>query len=85
MADPALKLALSHPAIVRIVDEARRAGREAPLPGANNSTAVGSMTPRQQALEIMKSNPGFQRDKALSAKVNDLYNQEAQARKRQGK
>lgn len=85
MADPALKLALSHPAIVRIVDEARRAGREAPLPGASNTTAVGSMTPRQQAMEIMKSNTGWQRDPALSSRVTDLYKQESQAMKRQTK
>jgi hypothetical protein len=85
MADPALKLALSHPAIVRIVDEARRAGREATLPGANNSVAVGSMTPRQQAMEIMKSNPSWRRDTVLAGRVNDLYKQESQAMKRQGK
>ncbi len=79
MADPALRMALSHPGIVRIIDEARRAGRELPLPGANNTTATGSMTPRMQAMEIMKSNPGWQRDTALSARVSDLYKQESQA------
>jgi len=83
LADPALKVALSHPAMVRIIDEARRASREAPLPGVNSSAAVGSMSPRQQANEIIKANPQWRKDPALAARVNDLYGQHAQSEKRQ--
>lgn len=84
MADPALQVAFSHPAVVRMVDEARRASREAPLPGASNSAAIGSMGTRQQALEIMKSNPQWRKDPDTVRRVNDLYAQDAQAQKRRG-
>lgn len=82
MADPALQVALSHPGIVRIIDEARRASREAPLPGATGPLATGSMSPRQSAMEIMKTTPNWRQDPQLAARVNDLYKQEAQAEKR---
>lgn len=84
MADPALQVALSHPAMVRIVDEARRASREAPLPGAANTGGMGSMSPRQQGLEIMKANPRWRQDPEMSKRVNDLYAQEAAGIKRRG-
>lgn len=80
--DPALQMALSHPAIVRIIDEARRASREAPLPGASAGAALGSMSPRQQAMAIIKENPQWRKDADLARRVNDLYAQEAQADKR---
>lgn len=80
--DPALQYALSHPALVRIVDEARRATREMPLPGAANSAATGSMSARQQAVEIIKANPNWRKDVELTKRVNDLYAQQAAADKR---
>ena len=82
LADPALQMALSHPSIVRIIDEARRASREAPLPGGANTVATGSMSPRQQAMEIIKGNPKWRKDPETEKRVNDLYAQEAQAQKR---
>lgn len=82
VADPALKLALSHPAIVRIIDEARRASREAPLPGANSTAVLGSMSPQQQAMDIIKGNPQWRKDPDTARRVNDLYAQHAQAEKR---
>lgn len=85
MKDPALALALSHPAIVRMIDEARRASREAPLPGAGATAALGSMSPRQQAMDIMRTNPNWQKDADLARRVNDLYAQEAQADKRKSR
>jgi hypothetical protein len=84
LANPAIQMALSHPSIVRLVDEARRASREAPLPGANASTAVGSMSPRQQGLEIMKANPNWRSNPELARRVSDLYAQDAAAQKRRG-
>lgn len=85
LANPALKQALAHPAIVRIIDEARRASREAPLPGAAASVAAGSMSPRQQATEIMKNNPAWRKDPETARRVQDLYAQEAQAEKRKNR
>lgn len=85
LADPALQTALSHPAIVRIVDEARRASREAPLPGVGNGAQLGSMSPRQQAMEIIKANKNWRNDPETSKRVNDLYAQHAQGEKRQGR
>ncbi len=85
LADPALQVALSHPALVRIIDEARRASREAPLPGASTPVATGSMSPRQAAMEIMKTTPNWRQDPVLAARVNDLYKQEAQAEKRKSR
>lgn len=84
LADPMLNMALSHPAIVRIVDEARRASRESPLPGVNAASAPGSMSPRQQAMDIMTQNPQWRNNPELSRRVNDLYAQEAAAQKRRG-
>lgn len=77
LSDPALAVALSHPQIVRIVDEARRALREAPLPGVSAALQSGTLSPRQQAQEIIKANPRFDRDPALVKRVNDLYALEA--------
>ena len=77
LADPALNYALSHPAIVRMVDEARRSTRETPLPGTGASVASGSMSPRQQAVDIMKGNPQWRNDPELARRVNDLYAQQA--------
>lgn len=82
MADPALQYALSHPALVRIVDEARRAGREQSLPGVNGAAATGSMSPGQQAAEIIKQNPRYNQDPALSRQVMDLFAQQSRMDKR---
>lgn len=84
LADPALNYALSHPAIVRMVDEARRSTRETPLPGTGASVASGSMSPRQQAVDIMKGNPQWRNDPELARRVNDLYAQQAASDKRRG-
>jgi hypothetical protein len=70
---PVLQLALSHPEIVRFVDEARRAMREAPLPGADGGAFTGSGTPREQAQAIMKADRHWQSDPAKVRKVNELY------------
>lgn len=85
MSDPALRMALSHPAIVRMIDEARRSSREAPLPGVNATAGTGSMSPRQQGLEIIKANPQWRNDPDLTRRVNDLYSQEAAAEKRRSR
>lgn len=85
LSDPALQAALSHPKVVRMIDEARRALREAPLPGAGNESAVGSHSPRQQAVEIMKANPNWRNDSALQKRVTDLYALDAAQTKRAAK
>lgn len=82
MADPVLQAALSHPKFVRLVDEARRALRDTPLPGVGHEVTGGSHSPRQQAFEIMKSNPGWKQDTALATRVHDLYALDAQQQKR---
>lgn len=82
LANPALRVALSNPALIRIIDEARRASRETRLPGMKNGAAVASLSARQQGLEIMKQNPDWRRDSSLVRKVNDLYAQDAAARNR---
>ena len=85
MADPVLAAALSHPAIVRMVDEARRGLRDAPLPGVGQEVSRGSMSPRQQAVEIQKANPRWNSDPDLSRRVMDLYALEAAQAKRRSK
>lgn len=83
LADPAIQTALAHPQIVRMIDEARRNLREAPLPGVTSSHGIGSMSPAQQAQEIMRANPQWDRDPDLARRVNDLYALDAkQARSR---
>jgi hypothetical protein len=82
LADPVLKAALSHPAVVRMVDDARRGLREAPLPGVGAEAGTGSMSPRQQAFEIMRANPKWEKDPTLAKRVNDLYALEAAQQKR---
>lgn len=82
MSDPSLAVALSHPQFVRIIDEARRSLREAPLPGVNDAIGTGSMSPRQQAFELMKANPNYRNDPALYKRITDLHKLEAaQARR----
>jgi len=83
--DPIIRAALSHPDIVRLVDEARRAFREAPVPGVNSGVFNGSGSPREQAQEIMKANPNYRADPALSKRIADLYALDAQQAKRRGK
>jgi hypothetical protein len=85
LADPALKVALSHPAMVRIIDTARRETRESPLPGAGNTIAVGSQSPREQAKAIQQANPNWRNDKALCERVSSLYAQESAAMKRKAR
>lgn len=82
MADPVLQAALSHPKFVRVIDEARRALREAPLPGVGREVTAGSHSPRQQAMEIMKANPAWRNDSGLAQRVGDLYALDAQQAKR---
>ena len=82
MADPILQAALSHPKFVRVIDEARRALREAPLPGVGREVTAGSHSPRQQAMEIMKANPAWRNDPSLATRVGDLYALDAQQAKR---
>ena len=82
MADPVLAAALSHPAIVRMVDEARRGLREAPLPGVGHDVGAGSMSPRQQAVAIMSANPNWQKNPDIAKRVNDLYALDAAQAKR---
>lgn len=82
MADPVLQAALSHPKFVRVIDEARRALREAPLPGVGREVTTGSHSPRQQAMEIMKANPAWRNDPTTAQRVGDLYALDAQQAKR---
>ena len=82
LSDPLLQAALSHPKLVRLIDEARRNLREAPLPGVGAEAASGSMSPRQQGEAIMRANPQWQRDPALAARVQELYALEANQQKR---
>jgi len=82
LADPILQAALSHPKIVRLIDDSRRNLREAPLPGVGAEAASGSMSPRQQGEAIMRANPQWQRDPALAARVQELYALEANQQKR---
>lgn len=83
LADPVLQAALSHPAIVRMVDTARRELRGAAnLPGMGAEQATGSHSPRQQAYEIMKANPGWDKQPDLVKRVNDLYALDAAQAKR---
>lgn len=85
LADPAMQAALSHPKVVRVIDEARRALREAPLPGVGNEVANGSHSPRQQATEIMKANPKWRNDPDASKRVMALYELDAAQSKRAGR
>jgi hypothetical protein len=71
---PVLVSALSHPSIVRIIDQARQALREpSTIPGLGMEAGSGTHSPRQQALEIIKANPQWERDPALHKRVTDLY------------
>lgn len=70
---PVLQLALSHPDIVRFVDEARLALRGAPLPGVDAGVFTGSGSPREQAQAIMKADRNWQGDPAKVRRVNELY------------
>lgn len=73
LSDPTLQAALSNPAVVRIIDEARASLREAPLPGVGHEINTGTHSPRQQAQEIMKANPKWEKDPELVKRVNNLY------------
>ncbi len=82
LTDPVLQAALSHPKVVRMIDESRRALREGPLPGVGREVQNGSQSPRQQAYQIMAENPGWQRNADLNKRVNDLYALDAASQKR---
>lgn len=80
---PALQAALSHPALVRVIDSARRALREAPLPGVGHEATSHTHSARQQAIEIMTANPGWKSNPDLHKRVTDLYALDAsQSRRR---
>ncbi len=79
--DPLIRAALSHPEIVRVIDEARRALREAPLPGVPNEVFTGSGSPRQQAFAIMQSDKNWKKDPAKVSKIQQLHALEAVAAK----
>lgn len=81
VADPLMQAALSHPAIVRFVDSARRALREVPLPGAEQAVFAGGGSARQQALEIMGSK-GYASDPEKQRRVQELYAADAKIRRR---
>lgn len=85
LADPILQAALSHPKIVRFIDESRRALREAPLPGVGAEVQANSMSAREQARQIMASNPNWKRDPEVAKRVQDLYALDAQQQKRKGR
>lgn len=76
LTNPNLAAAMAHPEIIRMIDSARRALREAPLPGVQ-AQATGSMSPRQQANEIMRANPKWDKDPAIAQRVQDLYKLDA--------
>ena len=80
---PVLVSALSHPSVVRIIDQARQALREpSGIPGLGLEAAATTHSPGQQGLEIMKANPGWDKDPALHAKVTGLYALQAAQNKR---
>lgn len=76
--DPLIRAALSHPEIVRVIDEARRALRESPLPGVPNEVFTGSGSPRQQAFAIMQADRNWKKDPAKVSKVQQLHALQAQ-------
>lgn len=66
-----------------MVDTARRELRgQSSLPGVGSELATGSHSPRQQAFEIMKANPGWEKSPDLVRRVNDLYALDAAQAKR---
>lgn len=79
---PALQAALSHPAMVRVIDSARRSLRESPLPGVGSESSSTTHSPRQQAVEIMTANPGWRTNPDLQKRVSDLYALDAAQGKR---
>jgi hypothetical protein len=85
LSDPTLRAALSHPQIVRVIDEARRSLRESPLPGISAEHTGGSMSPRQQAQAIMKADPRWAKNPEAASKVKQLYELEAAQTRRQGR
>ena len=85
LSDPVLQAALSHPKIVRMIDDARRGLREAPMPGVGAERLAGSHSPRQQAQEIIAANPRWRQDPALASRVGELYALEAAQQKRAAK
>lgn len=82
VSNPIVAAALSHPDIVALIDEARRASREAPLPGIKQEVFTGSASPRQQAQEIMKQDRNWKNDPEKSRRVRDLYAQESAMKSR---
>jgi hypothetical protein len=76
--DPLIRAALSHPEIVRVIDEARRALRESPLPGVPNEVFTGSGSPRQQAFAIMQADRNWKKDPAKVSKIQQLHALQAQ-------
>lgn len=85
LADPGVKLALSHPKIVEALDAARRALRDGPLPGQGAEVSGHSMSPRQQAQDLMAKNPNYRNDPALTKRIGELYALDAAQQKRRGK
>jgi len=80
---PVLVSALSHPSIVRIIDQARQALREpSRIPGMGNEAGATTHNARQQAQEIMKTNPNWEKDPVLHQKVTSLYALDATQTKR---
>ncbi|WP_367871834.1 hypothetical protein [Luteolibacter sp. Populi] len=71
--DPIVRAALSHPEIVRMIDEARRAAKEVPLAGVDKEVFSGSASPREQAQEIMRGDRNWTNDPVKVRKVGELY------------
>jgi hypothetical protein len=84
MEDPIVKAAVHHPQIAKMIDEAYRASREAPIPGVDKGVFSGSASPRQQAKEIMKA-PGWRQNPETFKRVMDLYKQQAAHDRRKAK
>jgi hypothetical protein len=80
--DPVIAAAMRHPAMARIINEARLRLREDPLPGVGHDVGGGSMTPRQQAMAIMQANPNWSKNPDMAKRVNDLYALDAAQAKR---
>ncbi len=86
--DPIVRAALSHPLIVEMIDTARRELRGSQgtgLPGAGAETGPNSMSPGQQAEDIMRRNPNWRRDPGLHKQVSDLFKLQANQDKRRGR
>lgn len=80
MKDPIVQAMVSHPVVVRLLDESRRNLR-GDLPGIGAEPTNGTKTPYQQASEIM-AQPDYRSNRDKQAKAAQLMNLHAQQEQR---